>query len=356
MRTADFNYHLPPELIAHHPAATRDASRLLVLDRTTGKLEHKRFPEVISYLREGDVLVVNNSKVLPARLRATKIATEGSIEVLLVEEVSRNDWWTMIRPGRRVRPDTRLTFLDREKHLSEIGGEVREKSTGGQYRVEFKCEIDIKELLGEIGEIPLPPYIERPAGPEPEDKERYQTVFAQSPGSVAAPTAGLHFTPGILDEIRKAGIAIAEVTLHVGLGTFAPVKSEDLSGHPMHEERYFVSEGAAGAIREAKKRGGRVVAVGTTSLRVLESVAALHGSIRPGAGRTRLFVYPPYHLRVVDILLTNFHLPESTLLMLVSAFAAPGQTGGREMILRAYAEAVRERYRFFSYGDAMLIL
>ena len=328
----------------------------MVLDRSSRKVEHKCFPEVIGYLQRGDVLVVNNSKVFPARLRARKPPSGGSIEVLLVEELGKNHWWAMIRPGKRVRAGTRIRILTTEKHPSDIEGEIQEKSSDGHYRVKFISVGDIKDRLGEIGEIPLPPYIERPCGPEATDRERYQTVFAQPPGSVAAPTAGLHFTPHILDQIRNAGVGIAEVTLHVGLGTFAPVKVEDVREHQMHEERYFVTEEAARLIGEAKGRGGRVVAVGTTSLRVLESVAAEHGSIAAGGGRTRLFVYPPSDFRMVDALLTNFHLPESTLLMLVSAFASPGRTEGRQMMLDAYAEALRERYRFFSYGDAMLIL
>lgn len=356
MRTADFHFDLPPDLIAHHPAPTRDASRLLVLHRPSGSLEHRRFPDLLKYLRPNDVLVLNNSRVLPARLRATKPGTGGSLEVLLVEELNSNEWWTMLRPGKRVRPGTRITLLDRAHQPTNIQAEVQEKSVDGHYRLQFHWVTDLKDHLAEIGKIPLPPYIERPSGPEPSDSERYQTVFARPPGSVAAPTAGLHFTPQILDALRAAGISIAEVTLHVGLGTFAPVKVEDVTSHIMHEERYTVSEEAARTIATARQNGGRIVAVGTTSLRVLESVAATHGKVVAASGRTRLFVYPPYHFQVVDILLTNFHLPESTLLMLVSAFAAPDRTEGRELILNAYAEAVRQRYRFFSYGDAMLIL
>lgn len=358
MRTSDYTYHLPVELIAQHPAVKRDASRLLVFDRETGALQHEHFPVLLNFLRPGDILVVNNSKVLPARLHAEKAKTNGAVEVLLVEELSRNNWWAMVRPGKRIRAGSRLRFKDLHQRITDVECEVSEKSPEGHARVEFFCEEDIKERLGTIGQVPLPPYIERPQGLEPNDVTRYQTVYAQPSGSVAAPTAGLHFTPELLQRIREIGVHIAEVTLHVGLGTFAPVKVENVEEHRMHEERYEVSEHAAALINQAKESGGRhrVFCVGTTSLRVVESVAAQNGRMVPSRGTTRIFIYPPFRFKVADALLTNFHLPESTLLMLVSAFATPGKLEGREKILNAYDAAVRERYRFFSFGDAMLIL
>jgi len=358
VRTSDYTYHLPPELIAQHPAVKRDASRLLVFDRGTGALQHEYFPFLLNYLRAGDVLVVNNSKVLPARLRAEKEKTKGAVEVLLVKELSKNDWWVMVRPGKRIRAGSRIRFKDLQQRVTEIECEVSEKSPEGHARVKFLCEADIKERLGTIGEVPLPPYITRAQGPEANDVTRYQTVYAQPSGSVAAPTAGLHFTPELLQNIRESGVRIAEVTLHVGLGTFAPVKVENVEEHRMHAERYEVSEHAAALIHQAKETRGRhrVFCVGTTSLRVVESVAAEHGRMVAGRGTTQIFIYPPFNFKVADALLTNFHLPESTLLMLVSAFASPGKLEGRELILNAYNAAVRERYRFFSFGDAMLIL
>jgi S-adenosylmethionine:tRNA ribosyltransferase-isomerase len=356
VRTSDFNYHLPAELIAQHPAAKRDASRILVFDRASKSVSHKNFSDFPTYLRKTDLLVVNNSRVLPARLRAEKPNTGGAVEVLLVEEIKTNEWWTMLRPGKRVRAGSPLIFKNLKREKTDIAGEVQEKSPEGHYRIVFHCPGDIKTHLDALGEIPLPPYIERPEGLEPEDSTRYQTVFAQPPGSVAAPTAGLHFTPELLESIRAMGVNIAEVTLHVGLGTFAPVKAENLAEHPMHEERYEILDTGAALINQAREAGHRVICVGTTSLRVVESVAATHGRMVAGRGKTRIFIYPPFHFRVADALLTNFHLPESTLLMLVSAFAAPGKVEGRELILNAYSEAVRERYRFFSFGDAMLIL
>lgn len=355
-RTSDFNYELPPDLIAQVPANRRDSSRLLVLDRPSRQVEHRMFTDFPAFLKPGDVLVLNNSRVIPARLRAIKPNSGGAMEVLLVEEVAPKDWWVMLKPGKRVRQGTVLQLLERDGDRSSIHAEVLEKSDEGHYRLKFTGTTHLLTEVTRLGEIPLPPYIHREAGAQPVDAERYQTVFAQPSGSVAAPTAGLHFTPEILTRIRNIGVEIAEVTLHVGLGTFAPVKVESLAEHKMHEERYEIAAESAKKIAEAKRSGRRVVAVGTTSLRVLESVAAAHGEVIATSGRTRLFVYPPYHLKVVDALLTNFHLPESTLLMLVSAFAAPGKTEGRELIMNAYAEAIRERYRFFSYGDAMLII
>lgn len=358
IRTSDFQYELPPELIAHFPADRRDASRLLVLDRASRQLNHRHFIDFPSFLLPGDVLVLNNSKVIPARLRAIKPDSGGSVEVLLVEEVAQNNWWVMLKPGKRVRQGTILQLLERNGEPSSIHAEVLEKSGEGHYRLKFTGTENLLAEAARLGEMPLPPYIRREHGAQPADADRYQTVFAQTAGSVAAPTAGLHFTQEILHRIKTSGVEIAEVTLHVGLGTFAPVKVDSLAEHRMHQERYEISEAAAHQISAAKTAGRRVIAVGTTSLRVLESAAAALGTAQlvRTSGKTRLFVYPPYHFKVADALLTNFHLPESTLLMLVSAFAAPGRIEGRELIMNAYAEAIRERYRFFSYGDAMFII
>lgn len=360
MRTADFDFELPPELIAQTPASKRDASRLLVLRRGSGTIEHRGFRDVLEFLRAGDVLVLNNSRVIPARLRGNNAKTGGRFELFLLEENSVNDWWAMLRPAKRARAGTQIV-LSREGKPTEVHVTVLDKNDEGHPRLLFSGTKNILELLESIGEIPLPPYIRRGAvDPQSDlarlDRERYQTVFAQPAGSVAAPTAGLHFTESLLNEIRARGVEVRFVTLHVGLGTFAPVKTETLSAHTMHEERYELSEETAGAINAAKREGRRIIAVGTTTVRVLESVAAEHENLVAGRGRTRIFIYPPRDFKIVDGLLTNFHLPRSTLLMLVSAFVAPGESRGREIILSAYAQAVRERYRFFSYGDAMLIL
>lgn len=356
MRTADFNYHLPPELIAQAPAAERDGSRLLVLHRATGQREHHAFPALLEHLRPGDLLVMNNSKVIPARLRAVKPGTGGAVEILLVEEVRTNEWWVMLKPGKRVRPGSRLQLLNRAGAPIQIMAEAQEKSEEGHYRLRFEWTNDIRSSAFEIGEIPLPPYISRPDGTTAADLARYQTVYAGPAGSVAAPTAGLHFTPRLLEEIKSRGVERVEATLHVGLGTFAPVKAEKVVEHRMHAERFEISADAAARVNAAKAAGRRVMAVGTTSARLLESATTPDGRLQAGPGQTSIFICPPYRFRMVDALLTNFHLPESTLLMLVSAFAAPGKLEGRELILETYAEAVRERYRFFSYGDAMLIL
>ena len=357
MRTAEFDFSLPPELIAQSPADARDGSRLLVLDRRTGLVEHRRFRDVLGLFSVGDVLVLNNSRVLRARLRGHKPSSGGQIELLLVEEVGLNEWWTLLRPGKRVRAGTEIQLFTSTGGRSALRAVVREKNAEGHCRVSFTGTPNILDELEAHGEIPLPPYIERAAGND--DDTRYQTVFAQPVGSVAAPTAGLHFTPQLLDELRARGVQIHFVTLHVGLGTFAPVKAENLADHVMHEERFELPADAAEAINAAKREGRRVIAVGTTTVRVLESAGALstlNSQLSTHRGRTRIFIHPPYQFRVVDALLTNFHLPQSTLLMLVSAFAAPGELRGRELILSAYAEAVRERYRFFSYGDAMLLV
>lgn len=369
MRTADFHYDLPPDLIAQHPAQKRDESRLLVLHRKSGGIEHRQFRDVAEYLRPGDVLVLNNSRVIPARLRGVNARTGGQFEILLLEEAASNEWWAMLRPGKRARIGTQIILRTPAGSASSITATVLDTNEEGHRRIRFGGIPNILQELDKLGEVPLPPYIRREApGANPasdreanEDRARYQTVFAHPPGSVAAPTAGLHFTEALLDEIRALGVLVCFVTLHVGLGTFAPVKVENTAAHRMHEERYELSAETAKAINLAKREDRRVIAVGTTSVRVLESVAAAnHGHsaipvLNSGSGRTRIFIHPPYQFKVVDALLTNFHLPRSTLLMLVSAFAAPGEMRGRDLILAAYAEAVRERYRFFSYGDAMLI-
>ncbi|MDW8308984.1 MAG: tRNA preQ1(34) S-adenosylmethionine ribosyltransferase-isomerase QueA [Verrucomicrobiales bacterium] len=358
MRTADFDFDLPEELIAQWPLPERDRSRLFVLHRDSGRFEHREFRDLPDYLRAGDVLVLNDSRVVPARLRARNQRTGGRFEILLLEENAPNDWWAMLKPARRARVGTTLQIQQPDGAPANLSATVLATNDEGHRRLQFHGVPDVWSDFFLLGLVPLPPYIHRNdgarAGPSSrgslDDRERYQTVYATRPGSVAAPTAGLHFTPALLERIRAAGVEVCFVTLHVGLGTFAPVKAETPAGHKMHEERYEVSADTARAVNSAKAEGRRVVAVGTTSLRVLESVAAAHqGRLVAGHGRTRLFVYPPYEV-------TNFHLPRSTLLMLVSAFAAPGQTRGRDLILAAYAEAVRRRYRFFSYGDAMFIL
>jgi len=351
MRTADFSYSLPPELIAQHPVARRDESRLLVLHRSSGNVEHRRFRDLPEFFRPGDVLVLNNSRVIPARLRGTNARTGGQFEILLLEENTTNDWWAMLSPGKRARTETQIIFRN-----SNVRATVVEVNDEGNRRLQFSGTPDIRRELERLGETPLPPYIHR-QHELPEDRERYQTVFAETDGSAAAPTAGLHFTEELLAEIRARGVRIRFLTLHVGPGTFLPVKTQTLTAHKMHEERFELGEATARAVNEAKAAGRRVIAVGTTTARVLESVAAQHGAkLVSDAGRTRIFLYPPFDFKIADALLTNFHLPCSTLLMLVSAFASPGGTQGRELILSAYTEAIHERYRFFSYGDAMFIL
>jgi S-adenosylmethionine:tRNA ribosyltransferase-isomerase len=349
VRTSDFDYPLPRELIAQAPEPQRDQSRLLVLDRASGALAHRRFHDLPDYLAPGDVLVLNNSKVIPARLRARNPLTTGKFEVFLVEEIATNEWWTMMRPGKRARIGMNLQILDHSRNPSAFSVTVLDFNDEGHRRLLFQGPGNILDALDGLGEVPLPPYIERVA-PNPGDREHYQTTYAQHAGSVAAPTAGLHFTPELLDAIRARGVKVCFVTLHVGLGTFSPVKTEELSGHVMHSERYEIPPETAAAVRDAKSAGSRVIAVGTTTVRVLESAGAL------SRGRTNIFIHPPFHFNIVDALVTNFHLPRSTLLMLASAFAAPDSERGREMILLAYGEAVEKRYRFFSYGDAMLLV
>jgi S-adenosylmethionine:tRNA ribosyltransferase-isomerase len=369
MRTADFDFELPPELIAQTPAPERDQSRLLVLHRGSGQVEHRRFRDVLEYLHPGDVVALNNSRVIPARLRGTNAKTGGQFELLLLEENAPNDWWVMLRPGRRARVGTQINFQNARGQPSRVHGTVAGTNAEGHRRIRFAGAPNVADLLQVLGEIPLPPYIVRPdASGMEEDRDRYQTVFARPAGSVAAPTAGLHFTTALLAELSARGVQVCFLTLHVGLGTFAPVKAATPAAHPMHEERYDLSAEAARVINEAKSAGRRVLAVGTTTIRVLETVAARardssstskHDSpaaVTAGRGKTRIFIYPPYDFRIADALLTNFHLPRSTLLMLVSAFAAPNSSRGRDLVLSAYAAAIGERYRFFSYGDAMLIL
>lgn len=349
MQTSHFDYTLPPELIAQTPEPRRDQSRLLVVDREAKTIAHQHFYDLPAYLKAGDVLVLNNSKVISARLRARNPAMGGKFEVLLLEEVAHNNWWAMMKPGKRARRGTSLEVLDRAGNSSGFMALVRDVNDEGHRRLIFSGPKDILEALEEFGETPLPPYIMRKEQ-NLADREQYQTIYAQAPGSVAAPTAGLHFTAELLTKVRKIGVKVCFVTLHVGLGTFSPIKSDDLSSHVMHYESYEVPVETAEAVSSAQKSGGRVIAVGTTTMRVLESGSGA------GRGRTNLFIRPPYRFKTVDALVTNFHLPRSTLLVLVSAFAAPGAEEGRELILRAYREAIAERYRFFSYGDAMLIV
>ena len=356
MRTSDFDFELPPELIAQHPAPKRDESRLLVLHRGESRLEHRRFRDLLEFLRPDDVLVLNNSRVIPARLRGINAKTGGKFEVFLLDENAPNDWWTMMRPGKNARIGTQIIFYDIDGKQCDVRATVVETNAEGHRRLQFSGTPEIRRELGRLGEVPLPPYIQR-RDQLPEDKERYQTVFARTDGSVAAPTAGLHFTPELLEQIRARGVQICFITLHVGAGTFLGVKTESLADHKMHEERFELSEETANLINSVKNSDRRIIATGTTTVRVLETVAAQNnGKLVKNAGKTGIFIHPPFSFQIVDALLTNFHLPCSTLLMLVSAFAAPGEIRGRETILQAYAEAIRERYRFFSYGDAMLIL
>jgi len=356
VRTSDFHFELPDSLIAQHPTPRRDASRLLVLDRSAGHIAHERFADLLKHLRSGDVLVLNNSKVIPARLRAVNPRTVGRFELLLLSENGTNDWWAMMRPGKRARIDTQIQITDPEGVPTAITATVLATNDEGHRRLRFDSTPNIRDELSRLGEIPLPPYIRRNSRAEQsEDLERYQTVYAQPAGSVAAPTAGLHFTPELLEAAAQLGVEILHVTLHVGLGTFAPVKADHIEAHTMHREHYEVPAATAESVTRAKQEGRRIIAVGTTSVRVLES-AGTEARLPAGSGSTNIFIHPPYRFRWVDALLTNFHLPYSTLLMLVSAFAAPGETRGRDMILQSYAEAIRERYRFFSYGDAMLLL
>jgi len=340
VKKSDFYFDLPQELIAQDPLEDRSSSRLLVLDKKTGGVSHHVFREIVRYLAPGDCLVLNDTKVIPARLLGEREETGAHVEVLLLKRREADVWETLVRPGKKCKPGARLVFGD-----GLLKAEVLETVEEGNRLIRFFYDGIWEELLDRLGEMPLPPYITHKL----EDRGRYQTVYAKYEGSAAAPTAGLHFTRELLAEIEKKGVRIAYVTLHVGLGTFRPVKEENVLEHHMHSEFYQVSEEAAGIINETKKAGGRIVCVGTTSCRTLESAADESGFVRPGSGNTEIFIYPGYRFKVLDALITNFHLPESTLVMLVSALA------GRERVLAAYEEAVRERYRFFSFGDAMFI-
>ena len=341
MKTSDFFYELPEELIAQDPLEDRTASRLLVLDRKTDKLEHKIFSDVIDYLSPGDCLIINNTRVIPARLIGEKEDTGGKVEILLLKRRENDIWESLVKPGKKLRPGARVTFGD-----GRLKAEILEIAEEGNRLVKFYYEGIFEEILDSLGEMPLPPYITHKL----EDKEMYQTVYAKFDGSAAAPTAGLHFTNELLEKIRQKGIKIASITLHVGLGTFRPVKVEDVNNHHMHTEWYEVNKEAAEVINETKKNGGRVICVGTTSCRTIESVADENGLMSAKTGETDIFIYPGYKFKVMDGLITNFHLPESTLVMLVSAFA------GKERVLSAYETAVKERYRFFSFGDAMILI
>ena len=331
---------MPPELIAQHPLKDRAGSRLLVLDKETGKIEHKNFRNIIEYLNPGDCLVMNNTRVIPARLYGVKEDTGGKIEFLLLKRIDLNTWNVILKPGKRARTGARFVFGD-----GLLKAEVIEVRPDGNRIVRFEYDGVWEELLDKLGEMPLPPYIKEKL----EDKERYQTVYSKIEGSAAAPTAGLHFTNELLEDIKDKGVKTAYLTLHVGLGTFRPVSVENVEEHVMHTEHYEVSQEAADIINETRKSGGRIIAVGTTSVRTLETVAEDNGTMKAEIGDTSIFIYPGYKFKVTDSIITNFHLPESTLLMLVSAFA------GKENIFEAYEQAVKEKYRFFSFGDAMLL-
>ena len=341
MKVTDFDYELPEELIAQHPVEPRDTARLLTLDKVTGEVAHKEhFYDLLDELHEGDVLVFNNTKVIPARLYGSKVGTDAKIEVLLLKRKENDVWETLVKPGKKCKPGTVISFGD-----GILTGEVIDVVEEGNRLIKFTYEGIFEEVLDKLGEMPLPPYITHKL----EDKNRYQTVYAKYEGSAAAPTAGLHFTKELLEKIKEKGIKIAHVTLHVGLGTFRPVKVENILEHHMHSEFYMVDEEDANMINECRANGGRVIAVGTTSTRTLETVTDENGIVHPGSGWTQIFIYPGYQFKAIDCLITNFHLPESTLLMLVSALA------GRENVLNAYNKAVEEKYRFFSFGDAMFI-
>ena len=340
LKTSDYFYELPPELIAQDPLEDRSSSRLMVLDQKTGAVSHHVFREIPSFLRPGDCLVLNNTRVIPARLMGVREETGGAVEVLLLKRRTGDVWECLVKPGKKARPGTRLAFGDGLLHA-----QVEDVVEDGNRLIRFFYDGSWEEVLVRLGEMPLPPYITHKL----QDKNRYQTVYARFDGSAAAPTAGLHFTPELLDQIQDMGVELAYVTLHVGLGTFRPVKVENVKEHHMHSEYYQVSTEAAEKINRTKKNGGRVICVGTTSCRTVESAADENGQVEAGCGDTDIFIYPGYRFKVLDALITNFHLPESTLVMLVSALA------GREHVLAAYEEAVKERYRFFSFGDAMLI-
>ena len=342
MNLHDFYYDLPQELIAQDPLSDRSSSRLMVLDKKTGEIQHKIFKDVIDYLNPGDCLVINDTKVIPARLIGEKVGTGAAIEVLLLtrKQDLKDTWEVLVKPGKKAKIGTQISFGG-----GKLIGEIVDIVEEGNRMIQFTYDGIFEEILDELGQMPLPPYITHRL----EDKNRYQTVYAKHDGSAAAPTAGLHFTPELLEEIRAKGVNIAHVTLHVGLGTFRPVKVEDVTQHHMHSEFYVVEEDQAALINETKKKGGKIISVGTTSLRTLESASTEDGILKAGSGWTDIFIYPGYRFKIVDRLITNFHLPESTLIMLVSALA------GKEHIMAAYEEAVKDKYRFFSFWDAMFI-
>ncbi len=340
MKTSDFYYDLPKELIAQDPLEDRSASRLMHLNKETGEYEHGHFRDILKYLKPGDCLVINDTKVIPARLYGSKVGTDAAIEILLLKRRENDIWETLVKPGKKCKVGTVISFGD-----GILTGEVVDIVDEGNRLIQFHYDGIFEEILDQLGEMPLPPYITHKL----QDKNRYQTVYAKHEGSAAAPTAGLHFTKELLQQVQDAGVKIAHVTLHVGLGTFRPVKVEDVTQHHMHSEFYVVEEDQAKLINDTKAAGGRVIAVGTTSCRTLESATGEDGILKAGSGWTEIFIYPGYRFKMIDGLITNFHLPESTLVMLVSALA------GKEHIMAAFEEAVREKYRFFSFGDAMMI-
>ena len=340
MKTSDFYYDLPKELIAQDPLEDRSASRLMHLNKETGEYEHGHFRDILKYLKPGDCLVINDTKVIPARLYGSKVGTDAAIEILLLKRRENDIWETLVKPGKKCKVGTVISFGD-----GILTGEVVDIVDEGNRLIQFHYDGIFEEILDQLGEMPLPPYITHKL----QDKNRYQTVYAKHEGSAAAPTAGLHFTKELLQQVQDAGVKIAHVTLHVGLGTFRPVKVEDVTQHHMHSEFYVVEEDQAKLINDTKAAGGRVIAVGTTSCRTLESATGEDGILKAGSGWTEIFIYPGYRFKMIDGLITNFHLPESTLVMLVSALA------GKEHIMAAYEEAVREKYRFFSFGDTMMI-
>ena len=341
MKTSDFYYDLPKELIAQDPLEDRSSSRLLVLHRKSGRVEHRVFTDIVEYLKPGDCLVRNNTKVIPARLYGTRVDTGATIELLLLKRMENDVWETLVKPGKKARQGAVISFGD-----GILTGEIIDVKEDGNRLIQFRYEGIFEEILDQLGQMPLPPYITHTL----KDKNRYQTVYAKYEGSAAAPTAGLHFTEELFQKLEEKGVLVANVTLHVGLGTFRPVKVDDVSKHHMHTEFYQVTKEEADKINKANQAGGRIVCVGTTSCRTIESAADENGVLKPGQGDTDIFIYPGYSFKMMDVLITNFHLPESTLLMLVSALA------GKEQVMRVYEEAVQERYRFFSFGDAMIIL
>lgn len=341
MKTSDFYYDLPKKLIAQDPLEDRSSSRLLVLHRKSGRVEHRVFTDIVEYLKPGDCLVRNNTKVIPARLYGTRVDTGATIELLLLKRMENDVWETLVKPGKKARQGAVISFGD-----GILTGEIIDVKEDGNRLIQFRYEGIFEEILDQLGQMPLPPYITHTL----KDKNRYQTVYAKYEGSAAAPTAGLHFTEELFRKLEEKGVLVANVTLHVGLGTFRPVKVDDVSKHHMHTEFYQVTKEEADKINKAKQAGGRIVCVGTTSCRTIESAADENGVLKPGQGDTDIFIYPGYSFKMMDVLITNFHLPESTLLMLVSALA------GKEQVMRVYEEAVQERYRFFSFGDAMIIL